>query len=113
MEIFDRIHKTITIPEICKQIIDTPEFQRLRRIKQLGCASFVYPCATHTRFEHSIGVAHLGRKLLTILKRNQPELKISEKDILLVFIAGLLHDVGHAPYSHAFEYLSEQNHEQC
>ena len=108
MEIFDRVHKTITCTPLAQQIIDTPEFQRLRRLKQLGASHFVFPCATHTRFEHSLGVAHLGRQMMHHLQHTQPELEITPRQVELVFLAGLCHDLGHGPYSHAFDELEAQ-----
>lgn len=99
----DNIHKTIELSELAVSIIDTPIFQRLRNIKQLGAASYVFPNATHTRFEHSIGVAYLAKELLTILKINQPELNVTDDDLNNVEIAGLCHDLGHGPFSHAFD----------
>ena len=76
-QIHDPIHGTITITPLMKQIIDTPEFQRLRELKQLGATYFVFPSATHTRFEHSLGVSHLAGKLMETLQKNQPRLQIS------------------------------------
>ena len=70
MEIFDIIHGPIKICQDAKRIIDTPEYQRLRNIKQLGCVSYVFPCATHTRFEHSLGVYHLAKKYMDILNND-------------------------------------------
>ena len=102
-DIHDSIHKTITIPDIVMDFIDTPEFQRLRRVKQLGAAVFVYPTATHSRFEHSIGCGHLARKLMTCIRDNQRELDISNRDIDIIQLAGTLHDIGHGPFSHVFE----------
>nr|XP_039257753.1 deoxynucleoside triphosphate triphosphohydrolase SAMHD1-like [Styela clava] len=99
----DPVHGTISLHPFLVNIINTPQFQRLRNIKQLGGAYFVYPGACHNRFEHSIGTAHLAGKLVRHLKKNQPNLKINEKDILCVEIAGLCHDLGHGPFSHLFD----------
>ena len=73
MEVFDIIHGPIKICQDAKKIIDTPEYQRLRNIKQLGCVSFVFPCATHTRFEHSLGVSHLGKILIESFPSTSPQ----------------------------------------
>jgi len=83
------------------ELIQTKEFQRLRRIRQLGVSELVYPCATHTRFAHSIGVFHNARKLIKIVQ--QKELDFDVKRANEVLIAALLHDLGHGPFSHAFE----------
>ncbi|EER09452.1 sam/hd domain protein, putative [Perkinsus marinus ATCC 50983] len=97
------VHRLITLPEICRRIIDTPYFQRLRNESQLGSAGYVFMGATHTRFEHSIGAAYLAKKLVDQLSCNQPEYGIDEEDKLCVIIAGLCHDLGHGPYSHVWD----------
>ena len=98
MVMYDMIHKSVHIPPIVKLFIDKPEFQRLRNIKQLGAAHYVYPSAVHTRFEHSIGVGWLARCWLTFIRRQQPELNITEDTIYLLQLAGTLHDIGHGPF---------------
>ncbi|MDR1125940.1 MAG: HD domain-containing protein, partial [Deltaproteobacteria bacterium] len=87
---------------LCWQIIQTEEFQRLRRIKQLGFSDYVYPGASHTRFAHSLGVFHIARKLLNILQHDFPKDYNSIK-AQHTLVAALLHDIGHGPFSHAFE----------
>ncbi|XP_047445428.1 deoxynucleoside triphosphate triphosphohydrolase SAMHD1-like [Mugil cephalus] len=99
----DPIHGHVELHPLLVKIIDTPQFQRLRNIKQLGGGYFVYPGACHNRFEHSIGVAYLAEELAKALQSRQPELNITDRDILCVQIAGLCHDLGHGPFSHLFD----------
>ena len=102
-KIYDPIHKYMSFEPILVQIIDTVEFQRLRNIKQLGFCYYVFSGANHNRFEHSLGVAHLCGLLLTKIKHNQPELNITDRQIILIKIAGLVHDIGHGCFSHFFD----------
>ncbi|XP_071957592.1 deoxynucleoside triphosphate triphosphohydrolase SAMHD1-like [Antedon mediterranea] len=117
----DPIHGHIEMHPLCISIIDTVQFQRLRQIKQMGGCYYVYPGASHNRFEHSLGVSYLAGKQARILKDRQPELNITAEDILCVEIAGLCHDLGHGPFSHMFDAMfiprvlpnSEWKHEQA
>ncbi|XP_054651205.1 deoxynucleoside triphosphate triphosphohydrolase SAMHD1 isoform X2 [Dunckerocampus dactyliophorus] len=99
----DPIHGHVELHPLLVKIIDTPQFQRLRNIKQLGGTYFVFPGASHNRFEHSIGVGYLAGQLVKALNERQPELLITHRDILCVQIAGLCHDLGHGPFSHMFD----------
>ena len=111
MEVYDIIHGNISIDPLAKRIIDTEEFQRLRNIKQLGCCNYVFPSASHTRFEHSIGVYHLACKYIDILNKETEYYTSTERKCIQ--IAALVHDLGHGPYSHLFDdlFTEEKNHE--
>lgn len=105
----DPIHGYINIEyNVITQLIDTPVFQRLRRIRQLSGVQMVYHGAEHSRFSHSLGVYHNANKFL-----NVPDLRntLTERDKLLFLVAALLHDIGHGPYSHAFEDVFNVDHE--
>lgn len=103
--IFDGVHGYTSWGDIERQIIDTPEFQRLRNIKQLGACSYVFPTACHHRFEHSLGVGHLAERFSSRLQHKQPELALTPAQVRLFKIAGLCHDLGHGPLSHGFDTL--------
>lgn len=93
----DPVHGIIKLEEWMLRIIDTPQFQRLRRIKQLGFANLVYPGANHTRFEHSLGVMHITKILADRLGFDDE-----------IVASALLHDIGHAPFSHSSERILEK-----
>ena len=103
----DRIYGMIRWPPFLKKFIDRPEFQRLRDIKQCGTVSFVFPGGNHSRFEHCIGVAYLALRMISIIDDTYPELNVTQKEIEAVTIGGLLHDIGHGPFSHLFEEIVE------
>ena len=111
MEIYDIIHGNIQLCSIAEKIIDTVEFQRLRNIKQLGCCYLVFPSAIHTRFEHSIGVYHLAKRFINNLNKDNEY--FTDREIICITIAGLIHDIGHGPYSHLFDEIidKDKNHE--
>jgi len=91
-------------------LINTREFQRLRRIKQLGMSELVFPGANHSRFAHCIGTMHVARLMLRqVAQTTGRKLKTEEREAVLV--AALLHDVGHGPFSHAFEKVTRKKHE--
>lgn len=98
--VYDEVHGYIPLNDFERKVVDTPTFQRLRRIKQLAQAWFVYPGAVHTRFSHSLGVMHLMEKVVNKLSS---EGFLNRDDLQLLKVAALLHDVGHTPYSHAIE----------
>lgn len=101
--IFDPVHREYELGPELIDIINSPKFQRLRRLKQLATAQWVWLGATHTRFEHSISVAYLAGHMAKKLQQKQPDLNITDRQILLVQLGGLLHDVGHGPFSHLFD----------
>lgn len=108
----DPIYGFITIPnELIFDLIEHRYFQRLRRISQMGLSYLVYPGAHHTRFHHALGCMYLMQKTVSVLRFKGVE--ISEKEEIALYIAILLHDVGHGPFSHAMEHsiVDEVNHE--
>ena len=96
MMIKDEIHGTLEFDELEERIIDSENFQRLRRIRQMSVTNLVYPGANHTRFEHSLGTAHLSGMIAR-------RIGLDEDTVRKVKIYGLLHDIGHTPFSHEGE----------
>lgn len=128
IEIMDAVHGTIKLTDMEKQVIDTPAFQRLRHIKQLGLGYLVFPSALHTRFEHCIGACHLAGRLVDALVENidvqladlvargidsqgaeasglRKTKKAIEDERAFVRMAALLHDIGHGPFSHTLDHI--------
>lgn len=101
----DPIWQNIWIERSALQLIDTAAFQRLRRVKQLGLAYLVYPGAIHSRFDHALGVYHLTGKALGLLEEAGQLDEFSGHDRTILRLAGLLHDIGHYPFSHTLEEL--------
>jgi len=102
--IVDSIHGDIHVTKVERGVIDTASFQRLRHLKQLGMAHITYPNATHTRFAHSLGVLGIMAKITAIAK---DVLSLDEEMIEDIRLAGLLHDIGHYPYSHLMERIDK------
>lgn len=108
----DPIYGFITIPnELIFDLIEHRYFQRLRRISQMGLSYLVYPGAHHTRFHHALGCMHLMQNAVRVLRFKGVHISSEEEDAL--YIAILLHDIGHGPFSHAMEHsiVNEVNHE--
>lgn len=105
----DPVHKSMKFSELLMGIIDTSEFQRLRDIKQLGGTHLVYPGATHTRFDHSLGTAYLCGTILNALRESDKYDRINEKMIQCVQIAGLCHNLGQGPFSSVYEHQYVQS----
>ncbi|MDR2038234.1 MAG: HD domain-containing protein [Bacteroidales bacterium] len=104
----DPVYGFINIPyPILYDLMEHPYFQRLRRIKQLGLTSLVYPGANHTRFQHALGSMHLMEEAIKTLRSKGLDITESESEAALIAI--LLHDIGHGPYSHALEHTVVEN----
>lgn len=123
----DLVHTHIKVEGLCLEIVNTPQvasssimhafihspipplinlhqqYQRMHGLKQLGVCDWVFRGATHTRFEHSLGVAHLAEKVLRGIQDKQPALGITETDVICVKVAALCHDLGHGPFSHVYD----------
>jgi HD superfamily phosphohydrolase len=118
--ISDPVHKWISFTSAEKNLIDSPLFQRLRHIKQMTLNNMVFPGANNTRFDHSLGVAHIATIYAKTLQSKYPHLPIlNDTWVQNVRIAGLLHDIAHGPFSHAYDdfvyskmYNSEKGHDE-
>ncbi|MCT8385333.1 HD domain-containing protein [Leuconostoc mesenteroides] len=107
----DPIHNFIHVEDpIILDLINTPEFQRLRRVKQLGITSSVFHGAEHSRFGHSVGVYELARRITERFEQYYSDVW-EPKERLLTLVAALLHDIGHGAFSHTFEHLFHTDHE--
>lgn len=108
----DPVYGFVSVPHgLLLDLIDHPYFQRLRRIRQLGLAPYVYPGALHTRFHHALGAFHLMQQAIEVLRGKGTD--ISDEEAEAVCAAILLHDIGHGPFSHALEHtLVDMRHEE-
>lgn len=107
----DPVHNYVNVDTpIIYDLINSKEFQRLRRIKQLGTSGFTFHGGEHSRFSHSLGAYEIARQITVKFERRFPELW-SPEESLMTKVAALLHDVGHGAYSHSFERLFDTDHE--
>jgi len=108
----DPVYGFVSVPHgILLDLIDHPYFQRLRRIRQLGLSSYVYPGALHTRFHHALGALHLMQQAIETLRQKGTDITPEETEGACIAI--LLHDIGHGPFSHALEHtLADMHHEE-
>jgi HD superfamily phosphohydrolase len=107
----DPLWNNIGIDAQALAVLDTPPFQRLRYVRQLGHAFLVYPGATHTRFEHALGTYHLARRALAVLQERGSLAAVDADEPGVIRLAALLHDIGHYPFSHALEEAGLPSHE--
>src|ERR1039458_9700093 len=119
----DVVHNLIEIEDAddgiyVRDLLRTPEAQRMRRIRQNGLGSLVYSSLETTRFPHALGSFHIARRIATSLFTRQPNkedgfpnsLRLTERDCFAFSLAGLLHDIGHGPLSHVWEELRSEEH---
>ena len=107
----DLLWKNIVLEPAAARVVDTPAFQRLRYVRQLGHAFLVYPGATHSRFEHVLGAYGLARRALAGLRDRGALAGLADRDALFIRLGALLHDIGHYPFSHALEESGYTSHE--
>ena len=108
----DPLWNNIAVDPLAMRLVDSPAFQRLRYVRQLGLAFLVYPGATHSRFEHALGTYHLARRALALLEERGTLGEVARDACSTVRIAALLHDIGHYPFSHALEEIGALHHEE-
>ena len=107
----DPLWNNIRVDAFTMRLVDTPAFQRLRYVRQLGLAYLVYPGATHSRFEHALGTYHLARRTIALLQERGELDSLPADEPAVIYAAALLHDVGHYPFSHALEEIGALHHE--
>ena len=108
----DQVHGDIYFDSKFSKVINTKEFQRLRRIKQLSIGNMIFPSANHTRFSHSIGTYHIMGLIIKHFEKDFKNIKMSEENKKIALLIALLHDIGHGPFSHCFEIIFKTNHEE-
>ena len=101
------MHGNIGLSKLEAEVVSSRAFQRLHNVRQLGLANLVYPGANYSRFSHSIGACHNAGRLVNAIRRNAGEASISDEKVRAYRLAGLLHDLGHYPFSHATEHVIE------
>lgn len=111
MEIRDPIYGIMTFTDSEAKFIQSKSFDRLRRIKQLSFSEYVYPSATHNRYNHSLGVCHVITEMYNQINKSNPNF-FKDGDLELLRMMALSHDIGHSPFSHASEVLSHITHEE-
>src|SRR5689334_6223622 len=94
----DAVHGDIEFDALEMAVISSPEYHRMRGIRQLGLAYLIYPCAHHTRFEHSLGVAHMAGRIVDAINKNGGDISSEERGFARAL--ALVHDIGHVPFGH-------------
>ena len=107
----DPLWQNIELSPSFTRLVQTAPFQRLRDIRQLGPVYLVYPGATHTRLNHSLGVMHIARRMIAAIVERSPEWRVDQEEIRAFLAATLLHDLGHYPNAHSLKDLAVARHE--
>ncbi len=107
----DPLWKHIYLSRGMVKLLQTPELQQLQRVKQLGPTQLVYPGAVHTRFNHSLGVFHLAKQIITAMVKNSQDIPLSLNGVTNFLLASMLHDLGHFPYAHSLKDVASVSHE--